>query len=296
MADLRLFAGILTAFVLASAGMALIIDGKMHTGVDKFNYGLESNEIYFTQNFTSNSSYSQQNVFGATDYSGKWTQSEIGYTLTENTLFLKYPSLLFKNILKLNGKWDNTYYINNSVHNDYIMYLRRTNNFLSLGDNIEVKVDSSGIHVKEFDILSPYGYDAGVYLDSSIINTDSVEIRTVYDDILNTADVYFQGVLIIQTTNLKKLTWMSTGTFYYAGVASRTVGFTLSAINTKMSKLSISSVNTGMDNIISFLTTFIYLLGWNVDEVYLPWVFNIILIKIPEATLFLWFLALIRGA
>jgi hypothetical protein len=294
-----LFAGLLTAFVIASAGMALIIDGQSQsaTGFDKFNYGMESNEMYSSQNFTSNNTYSASNVFGVTDYSGAWTQSDIGFTLTDGAFFLvEYPQLLFKNVQKINDKYDTIYQINNSVHGEYIIYVRRTNNFVSFGDNIEVKIDSDGMHVRQFDILAPLGYDVEFFADSSIINTDEVEIRTVYDNIQNTLDVYYQGNLIMQATNLKSLSWISAGTFYYAGVASRTVGFTLIALpSTSISEHPINSNNTGMDNILSFLTTFLGLLLWNVDEQYMPWVFNIVFIKIPELALFVWGLVLIRS-
>lgn len=295
MSDIRLFAGILTAFVIASAGMALIIQNKENTSIEKFQYGLDSNEIFYEQNFTSNTTYSQTNIFGSTEYTGEWIQSDIGYTLVSGSILMQYPQLCFKNVLKQNGKYDNIYQINNSVHGIYYVFIRRTNAFLNLGDNIELKIESDGIHLKQYDLLgslNPDGYDIGFYEDSSIITTDEVEIRTVYDDVLNTVDVYYQGTLIIQATNLNKLTWISTGTFYYAGVASKTEGFTVMALHSKLSKNVIINDNS----LVTFLQTLGALLIWNVEEIYLPWIFNIILIKIPELILFIWGLALFRGA
>jgi hypothetical protein len=304
MSDIRLFAGLLTAFVIASGGMAFIIHEKQNVNIDTFNFGIDITDVYYSQNFTSNNTYNEDLIshgtFFANEFSGNWVQSDIGYTLQSppNTIYFGYAQILFKNVMKdSNGNYDTTYQINNSVHGEYVIYIRKTNNQLSFADNIEVKIASDGIHLSQFDILSPLGYDKGFYPSTTIINEDFATIRTVFNPELKIVDVYYNDILLISGMNMNELSILSIGAFYYGGVGSKTDGFTLVATPyILISRTPITANNSGIDNVVSFLFTFGALLIWNVSEENLPWIFNIILIKIPEIALFVWGLALLRAA
>lgn len=192
--------------------------------------------------------------------------------------------LLVNNIQKdSTGIITNTYIINNSVKNDYIIVLRYTGG----SDQNEIRITSDGFHIPSFipftQILS--GTDIYFYPYANANKVSSVTITTKYDDNKNTVDFYFNGQKIFTANNLNvdspiviPLLDVANNGRFYGGFASRTSGMTLVSFTTNNIIKSTSS--TGVLNAITdFIAIMAQVIIWSVDEKYLPSTLVLLMVK-----------------
>lgn len=202
-----------------------------------------------------------------------------GLQLTSINLIRPYSYVTLRYIQEIEGVYTNTYYINNSVHGDYCVGMRIT--FGS--DTNEVCVNSEGIYIPDyFDFTNTVWGNHAVYTYPNANQIDNVIIKTVYNEELLEAEVYFNGDKIIITNELEGVSPLSLYA-YYGGVSSNTIGFVLEKFETE----NPIAKTTGESNILTLLSdllkTFINISLWKIPPWILPTELVAIFITLPEA-------------
>jgi hypothetical protein len=209
----------------------------------------------------------------------------IGRVLTSN------PSgidcfLLLSNVALKNDEYTINYEINNSVQQNYgvaVRYWTDTNLY-----NVKVYVKNDGFHIPNglSDLIETDFYpfpNANQYTKASI--------KTVFNENLGTLKFYFNGALVFTKTGISKP--IITGSkAYYAGVLSKTLGFTVESIN-------VGSFNFDSGDILSqiggFLDVLFRIIVWNVNPQFLPNELNILFIKTQLFGIIICAIMIIRG-
>jgi hypothetical protein len=189
--------------------------------------------------------------------------------------------LILKSVVPVNDEYIVTYQINNSVHADYGLVIRKSNS----PANIILDIRSDGFHL----LTGLYGIEWGFYPYTGALDTTKAKIKTILNEKEGTVKVYFQDQLVIDKTGIMgNIFGLET---YYAGVLANDDGFTVESINP-------SFINTSGD-IWSQLSTFIAVLAkivvWNVDSQFLPLELNLIFIKTQLAGVIICAIVILRG-
>lgn len=221
---------------------------------------------------------------------GIWQyQDGIGRVLIQKSTS-GWTYLLINNIQRdSQGIITNTYYINNSVKQDYTIVLRYTGSV----DHTEFTITNDGIHV-------PNWYMGAVISSPLVIpypnmnQVSDIVIVTKYNDLQNTCEINFNGQSFTLSNLPVDMDTHNAFKNYYGGVASNTLGFT---IETFASENKI--VNTGETDILTlfgaFIVTVLKLIFFNVSPDLLPWEINILLIKSQTIALLIGIYVMVRS-
>ncbi len=311
MADIRILAAMLTALLLGSSFLAVVVSDKEKGHVETFNI-LETPLVESeNQDYTSSSGYNTSIINGIGDQwtigGGTWEQQTgIGLTLISNSIYGSGFIYFSRVSPDEKGLYDVTYHINNSVNSLFSVYPHLSGRNAG---NVELIFKSTGIYVPpdnlllEGFIIPIFGYRSSFLTQ---LNTDSsnIKIRTVYDPKNELVDVYYNDVYMTRFTNFTTV-YGETAPFF-AGVKSDKPGFTLIGLDAKITQIptfnnAISSIidstlnYLGLSSVKQFITTLMTILVWNVEEQYLPWVFNLIFVKVPEMIVLAYAVQVIRG-
>lgn len=286
--------------IFASSLVSYIATEKDKQNIQTFDLGITQSTIVNSQDFTSDKTYFTNNV----NIYGNWTQiPTIGLELVSLDTLYAANIVVEDNIMPDNGIYDVTYHINNSVHQPYAICIRfsKATGVLA-SDNLILTVDSMGYHLPhQFNtaignLLNVFFGNFWDYYDSNIMLEDYPTIRTVYDETNGILTIYHNDtqIAIIKDVWGKLPVLSALNTYYYAGVASNTVGFAWVQIDAKASSTKVS--DSGLDYALNFLSSIFKVLFWTIDEQYLPLVpWNLILIKFPLTVLFVIGLVIARG-
>lgn len=251
--------------------------------VAAISFPFTSNNFAFqSQDFTTNAineSYIDK-TNGAT-----WTYyNGIGRVFTSYPVREQTGYLLFKNIQPdTEGYIRNTYYINNSVKQDYRIVLSYGGTY-PLG--FKVKSNSVALIVympyplettELYNIVDMPLSNANQYINVKIDTTFNKDLRTFSYTMTNTDNgntlLYFDGEL---TSGYDLF-----GASHYGGVASDTLGFTFKKFETNnliQASNSFSSLSM-VQQTFALIEVIFTLVFWNVSEAYFPAILNLILIK-----------------
>lgn len=285
---IAIFLGLLFYLVLASGVISWTIYQKDQVQISEFNPAYSDIRLLNTsQIFTNSATYNDENMAYSSD---NWEfRDGIGiYRKTGGTLST-HP-IVWKNIIPIQGNYTNTYVINNSVHGEFTIWLRYTGSYISSSDTIYVRFDDTGIHIPAH-ILDLETGDFKFYPITGLLTRDNITVKTVFNNDLGTASIYVDGIKMFDTSGLWKLSILSVEDLYYGAIESQTEGFALNTLHTTM---SVTDISYGiLDSLIKFVQTFFTVLVWNVDESYLPWIWNILLIKIELLALLVFFFMMV---
>jgi hypothetical protein len=188
--------------------------------------GLVENNYTNTSGYDHNLTYQQDNFFGEF---GTWTQGTNGFELTsaEPWWSVNNPVLLLNAVTDVNGVYTVDYSIDNVPNTKYFLTPRRIGQNGNSMYNVKVALDTDGIHL----IKMPKGLFEEDESFISLVGAQTTEtggstIRTVFDKNLDTLSVYKDGSEIATFTGLNHLSNDAiTGSIYYGGVGSNSVGF-----------------------------------------------------------------------
>lgn len=232
------------------------------------------------QDFKSNNVVDNVNYI---DGLGKYVYvPDVGRVLSNNPTGLECW-LILAHIDDANGVYSVSYDINNSVKEDYGVFVRTWNNFNIYNERIDVKSD--GFHAVYAT------FESGFYPYPLANQNTNVKIRTEFNEDEGTYSFYFNGNLIFTKTGISKPIF-STSDAYYGGVWSKTEGFTIESINAGAFNFSSDNI---LEQIKSFLNVLAKIVLWNVDEQFLPLALNIIFIKTQLAGIVVCIFVIIRG-
>jgi hypothetical protein len=238
------------------------------------------------QDYKTNSVTDNVNFVDST--SGFTYVPNIGRVLTKSPPSL-WDGLYLGHITDTKGVYTITYDINNSVKGDYAVFARM--NVLLLPYNERIDVTQNGFRIPNGIIDT---VTSNFYPYPNANQVEKVRIKTVLDKNKGTLEFHFNNKLIFTKTGIADIpSILDNGATFYAGVASKTLGFTIERINSGWFNFSDSSI-------IGQLAGFFEILGqivlWNVDDIYLPNLLNIIFIKTQLAGIVVCIIMIIRGA
>ena len=188
---------------------------------------------------------------------------------------LLYQRVAFQGIQIINNEIEVTYYINNGDNIDFDIYL--TVGGTSLSDSYILQYDANNqkVYMKE---LGPREFPLSLLLSdlfvyNSIDLTGSHKINTKINIMSDYIEIYIDDNLI----------WYGNGNQdsnlpyeYYAGLGIQDSGnFELTQID---SNFILGASNNDYSN---FLVLMALIMAYTIDELYFPFIFNMVLIKVP---------------
>lgn len=186
------------------------------------------------------------------------------------------------------GVYTVSYVINNSVKEDYSVFVRM--NAVLLPYNIRVDITDTGFRIPNgiVDVITD-----SYYPYPTPNQVEKAKIKTVYDSNAGTLEFYFNDKLAFTKRGISAIpSILENGATFYAGVASQTLGFTVESIN-------VGSFNFGNTSLIGQLSSFVDVLMkiilWNVNPQFLPTELNIIFIKTQLVGIIICIVIIIRG-
>jgi hypothetical protein len=296
--DLALFASAAFVLIFASMFATYAIESTYGVTINSPDFGFQHNSVSSAQDFTNSTSYNSNNVItsGIFVSSGNWKQIDnTGYELMEN-YYLSQPELLIDNVISDNGVYDITYYIYNPTHKAFWLYPRYT----EPSNMIELRFDSDGIHIPDYITYIGLALDDHFYYaDPNVLNYDSQKIETILDTNANTLTVYQNDILEFTTDKGIKDSGVSIQSYYFAGVASQTQGFTLQKITGVFAQYS-TGASTGDaafkdTSWLGYALTLLKIVTYNIPGAYFPWWANMVCIDFPALICFVFGLKLLRG-
>jgi hypothetical protein len=289
MPDLRVFTLVLFYLLFVSGLFAYIINDKESAQIqNSLTVDLNTGNIASIQDYSVNDSYYSENLISnGFITAGTWVRSEdVGLILTKTGL-IGTGALTIKNIVPVNGIYDVTYVINNSVHQPFSIFPQ----YVESSDMIEIYLDSSGYHQPKYWFGLPFPLGDNFFLsDTTLMSYDEIVLRSIFNTNTKTLKIYNNQTELFEIKDGLSVP-LSIATKYYAGVSSNTEEFTLVKIYSRVSNTPIS---TSVD-IFSFIETLFKLLFWSVDEIYMPLPLNILIIKFPLFLLIVFGVMIVRG-
>lgn len=213
--------------------------------------------------------------------------SGIGRVLSNNPDGLAC-NLLLRNVMPENRIYTVNYELNNSVHQDFTVYARYYNGVVNIY-NIPIKFSNDGIHV--IDGLTEFT-DVYFYPYSGLMQMDKLRIKTVFNEDDGELKVYLNNALLFTRGGF----WnpvVSMGNAFYAGVMSKTEGFTVETIDA--GSFNFNTGNDVLSQIGAFIDTLIKIVFWNVNSQFLPLELNLLFIKTQLAGVIICIIIIIRG-
>ena len=297
-----LFFLLVIALSLGTFATAYFATAMFGQNIGAMSFGIDNPTFSSNQNFTT-CSYNQT-VWLTTKWS-TWSTNgcnngasgSIGATLQAVTGNINGYLFVNNEGLDSDGNVVNTYVINNSVQQPYIILLRGTGS----DDQNEIDVTSTGFSIPQFSILSSYllgMIQTGTDFNFNYPNADNIvnpTIQTVYNDNTPSVTFYFNGVAEFTTSQLNSNGWNPLGMFthYYAGVGSNTPGFTLTSFNTN-NQIFVTSQNL-MSGVTSFVTNILNVLDYGIPNSYDPYGISNEILRIEEIGLFICMIVLIAS-
>lgn len=215
--------------------------------------------------------------------------------LTDGHYFSKTYNYLLINNIQLNnaGKITNTYYINNSVKQDYTIVLRYTDG----DDRVELKVKNDGLYHPRYVglIIPPNVWEDKLLSYPQMNQIEDVTITTIYDEEGESCDFTFNGntYTFNDASFGRGREWSGLITAkYYGGIASETEHFTIKKFT---SNNVISDSADIVDQFIAFSVVMLKLVFYNISSDLLPWELNVMLIKSQGVALLVGLYVLIRS-
>jgi hypothetical protein len=277
-----------TAAMVAFFSISLFISSFFITTIvyDKENYQINgitvnTNLLINHQDFTSNTTYDQSLI---SNFSEGFTNSNwvfvngIGLIAQDNK-----GKITWNNVQKTNGVYDITYYLNNTVHADFYVYV--VSSVISSYD-IVLKFNNKGVGIiNNFDptgLLYDYFYS---YPDVNKINSSTV--RTLYNPDKKSLSVYLNGNKLFDATVHD--TFGNVFATNYAGLVGDT-GFSISNLDAPLYTHPVDF--WGMIN--DYTGIFFELVTWSLPPEYSN-VFVNFLISMLILGLFVSLIALARG-
>lgn len=254
-------------------------------------YGIESVSPINLQNFESDSVIDFKTSDGSGDnnlmlLSGNWPYTEgIGRTSDSYDSYL-----LFNNAGAANaGAHTNTYRINNSNQLDYSIVLSYSSVRVQ-----EVIVSGDGFHVVDglpSDLFADwFNNEVFFYPYPNANQLTDVEIKTVFNpalgsgaidtgDSINVLDFYLNGQILFTFDGSVGSQMEPIVKAYYGGVGSKNnIGLTIESFNT-VARPSAQNVLDIAQMGISYISTILSMVLWNIPAQYFPWELNLLLIK-----------------
>lgn len=274
-------------------------------------YGVSAAGIVLPQNTDIGQIHSQNQNFSSDmiDYDvinaeGVWT-----YTAGEGRVLtqLGRNGISYLLIDKLQpdavDSYDNTYYIDNSAtnilgeHGDYSIILRYTGGV----DQNEIVFNKDGVYIPTY-LLNAYTRFGSKYSYSSpnINQVTNPKIRTVYKDTAGdmSLTVYMDDEELFTTTSLNEnQNLFGVWGRQYGGVSSGTLGFTLFDFQTA-NQIIDKGTTTGLDTlgyIVQLITVILAITTFQINPMYLPLEWSIILVGLPEAAIIIAIAKIVRG-
>jgi len=181
-----------------------------------------------------------------------------------------------------------SYSINNSVKGDYAVFVRASTSLIPYNERIDIT--SSGFRIPNSIIDT---IESNFYPYPNANQITNVKIKTVFNKGTGKLEFYFNNQLAFTKTGIPDIpSVLDNGATFYAGVSSKTVGFTVESIDT-------GGFNFSDVSIIGQVAAFLEVLGrivlWNVDEQFLPLALNILFIKTQLAGIIICIIVIIRG-
>jgi len=248
----------------------------------------DSNQNYETGAF-------DLNITGKTMY-GSWSWV-LGTGLTLDwALPFSMGGVLLEYIQKDSaGLYQNSYWLDNSVHSDYCVVLRYT----SGSDTNEVCADINGFFIPSYfpagTTITGHVYD---YPYPNANQDNNPVIKTIYNDDTHTGDFYYNGNKLFTTNKFHEYDILpQLNTIKYAGVRANTAGFVFEEFQTESQ--IINPYNSSTENpvvmVAGFILALLKILVWNVDSQFLPLELNIIFIKTQLTGIIVCIVIIIRG-
>lgn len=202
--------------------------------------------------------------------------------------------LLLGRVSPKNNVYTVNYRINNSVQADYAIAVRY------IGSNpfdIVVHVRDDGFHIHNEAI--PF-LEWNFYPHAGASKVTKPVIKTIFTEKPNEQGVlqfYFDNQLIFTKSDITYPSFFgligSSARWYFAGVGSETVGFTVESIQVPGFRTYESSDILGQ--IATFIEVLARIILWNVNPAFLPWELNLIFIKTQLAGIIICAVVIIRG-
>jgi len=201
--------------------------------------------------------------------------------------------LLLSRVSPSNYVYTVTYKLNNSVKSDYAIAVRYTG---SNPYDIVVHVKSDGFHIHNEMIplieYNFYSYPGANQISKPVIKTIFTE-KPNENGILN---FYMNDQLIFTKSDIAYPSLFGVGSdagWYFAGVMSEAIGFTIESISVPGFGTVASTDIIGQ--LAAFFEIFAKIIVWNVNPIFLPWEINLIFIKTQLAGIIVCLVVIARG-
>jgi hypothetical protein len=211
------------------------------------------NDYTNSSGYDPNLTYQQDNFFGEF---GTWTQGANGFELTgaEPWWSVNDPVMLLNQVADANGIYTVDYAIDNAPNEKFFITPRRIGQNGNSMYNIRVVFDTDGIHFRKYP-KGLWDEDEYFYSMPGIQTTiaGGSTITTVYDKNQNTLTITKDGSEILTQTGLRALgNDAITGSIYYGGVGSNSVGFLLKGTVTAQVATSLTQSTATINGISGF--------------------------------------------
>lgn len=212
----------------------------------------------------------------------------VGRVLTASPPSL-WDGLYLAHVSDIDGVYTISYNINNSVKQDYAVFVRM--NTVLLPYNIRVDVTNTGFRIPNgiIDTITDNYYP----YSTSPNQIENVKIKTVYDKKSGTLKFYFNDKLAFTKTGISDVpSFLDNGATFYAGVASKTLGFTVESIDAGSFNFDSTDI---ISQIAGFFDVLFRIIVWNVNPQFLPNELNIIFIKTQLFGIIICIVMILRG-
>jgi len=267
----------LMSLLISSLLISFVIADKESIEIEKININLPekvTNQSYETGNFES--SYVKNGSYA------KWNYIEgLGYRSPIPSIIGSVNDRFYlENVIPTNNIYTATYNLNNSVHADFIIFVRVCSLDLY---NIKLEFDSNGIRIPNNILPLLTDYESS-YPNINLL--DNIIIMTQLNQGLNKLKVFVNG---IEQFNIPiHSNFLNIFPTRYAGISASKEGLFIKSIDTPLSESR--PFDTG-----DLLSLFLSIIFYTIDEKYLPLILNVILIKTQVIAVILCFIAYIRG-
>jgi len=273
------FSSVVIAFILGQA----------------YNYQVTGNEEFIDINTGSmiggEQDYTTNDILDNANYVSKWGGATWTYIPDIGKVLTDYSGsdntyMALKGVVPVGDVYTVNYRLNNSVLADYGVILRYTEDM----NKLIVMVESDGFRVTNEQLFWNPNY---FYAYPNANQIRDVQIKTVFNDKIASLDFYFQGQKIFSKDGLNQDTMKFNAARYYAGVATKTEGFTVEKINAGTITLDTSkNIFQQFEEFLGLMATIIL---WNVNPQFLPLELNLLFIKTQLIGIVICIIMIARG-
>lgn len=273
-----IFVGLLLSLVISSFLVSATITDKEHVNlsyIDVDMSGLKISRINFTTTCSNESSYYEfpDEKWNCIDNVG------LSSPMGENRLY-------FTNVIPFSNVYTIKYLINNTNHDPFAIYVRRSDPFGE--DNIRVEFEQDKVRIRNNVNIMMSDIEVSY---PGLLSATYFNITSTFDESTDMLDLIVNDVTVLSyyhcNDKLPVIQFISK--YQYGGLVAYNEGLVLMNINADITNKPPSDF---VPNVLALMVGVIF---YTVDEVYLPLWANLLFIKTQLIGIFVSGLAILRG-